>query len=317
MQILIAEDDPISRRVLQAMLGKWGYDVTIAEDGREALRQMQQAVAPRLVILDWMMPRMDGVQVCREIRGQPREAYTYVIMLTTRNRKEDLIAGLEAGADDYLTKPFDCNELKVRLRSAQRLLDLQDQLIAAREALREQATHDALTGLLNRAAILSLLNQELARSARQQTPLGLLMADLDKFKKLNDTYGHKAGDDVLVETAKRMKSALRNYDGIGRYGGEEFLVVLPNCGADEAAVLAERIRQRVSSDPIILADQEMRITISLGVTCFHGDQAPRTEQLIGEADMQMYRAKRSGGNSVSAAGQAVQPIGTMSSYPSE
>ncbi len=229
MKILIADDSIVSRHLLEATLRKWGYDVMVACDGAEALELLQRQDAPSLIILDWMMPGMTGVEVCRRIRQRDGEPYTYILLLTSKSQKEDLIEGMEAGADDYITKPFDQNELQVRLRAGTRLVDLQAQLLKAREDLREQATRDFLTRLWNRSSIITELGRELARAVREARPLGVVIVDLDHFKHVNDTYGHLAGDAVLREAARRMQNSIRQYDSIGRYGGEEFLILFPGC----------------------------------------------------------------------------------------
>ena len=242
MQILIAEDDVITRRTLEALLVKWGYAVIVVRDGVEAWKILQGDAAPRLVILDWMMPGLDGIQICRQVRQRAAAPYVYILLLTAKGNQEDVINGLEAGADDYLTKPFHALELKARLRSGRRILELQQQLIAAREAFRLQATHDLLTGLWNHGAILDILQRELDRARRESNPLGVVMADLDHFKQVNDTYGHLAGDAVLREVAKRLSASVRPYDSVARYGGEEFLIVAPNCDPGSGLNLAQRLR---------------------------------------------------------------------------
>src|ERR1700730_5748514 len=199
MRILAAEDNPVFQSVLRGMLTKWGYEVVLACDGNQALSALQVECPPRLAILDWMMPGLDGVEVCRRLRAANREPYIYVLLLTARTDSQDLVEGMEAGADDYLTKPFNATELRARLRAGRRIVELQEELMLAREALRQQATHDGLTGLLNRSAILEVLHNELARAQRESQPLSLLMVDLDHFKQVNDEFGHLAGDAVLRE----------------------------------------------------------------------------------------------------------------------
>ena len=205
-RVLAAEDNPIFQSMLRNLLTRWGYDAVIARDGNEALRILQSEDAPRLAILDWMMPGADGVEVCRQVRAANREPYIYILLLTARADSQDLVDGMDAGADDYLTKPFNAHELRVRLRAGCRILDLQEELLHAREALREQATHDGLTRLFNRTAIMEVLRNEIARAERERQPLALLMVDIDRFKNINDTYGHLDGDAVLREAARRMKA---------------------------------------------------------------------------------------------------------------
>src|SRR5277367_3955497 len=207
MRILIADDSIVSRHLLDATLRKWGYEVVVACDGVEAWNYLQAEDAPKLAILDWVMPGLTGPEVCRRVRehAHDKDAYTYILLLTSKSLKEDLIEGMEAGADDYVTKPFDRHELQVRIRAGKRLVDLQAELLAAREALRDQATHDSLTHIWNRNAILDLLTRELARGARENLPLGIVILDLDRFKSVNDQYGHLAGDTVLREAARRIQ----------------------------------------------------------------------------------------------------------------
>ncbi|MGC9454237.1 MAG: GGDEF domain-containing response regulator [Phycisphaerae bacterium] len=296
MRVLIAEDDPVSRRVLEAALKKWGYDVLVACDGDEAWQVFEAGDGPRLAVLDWMMPGKDGVEVSRLIRERGDEDYVYIIMLTAKGQKQDLIEGMAAGADDYVTKPFDAGELRVRIRAAQRILDLQDEIIAARESLREQATHDMLTGLLNRPAIIDTLQRALDYAEREGSTVGVVMADLDHFKQINDTHGHKAGDTVLREASRRMRSVLRTYDSIGRYGGEEFLLVLPGCDEDGSMALAERVRCCLAGEPIRLCDDSLDVTVSLGVSVVQGGEHTSADSAIHAADDALYRAKDAGRN---------------------
>jgi diguanylate cyclase (GGDEF)-like protein len=298
MQILVAEDNPVFQSMLQNMLGKWGYDVVMADNGGLAWRILQGSNAPPLAILDWMMPDIDGVEVCRKIRQAAQQRYIYVILLTAKTEHKDLVEGMEAGADDYLTKPFNTHELRVRLRAGRRILDLQEQLLQAQEALREQATHDGLTGLWNRTSILEILQQEASRSARESLPLAVLMADLDNFKKINDTYGHLAGDHVLRESAQRLRSNVRSYDAIGRYGGEEFLVVLPGCDESGAAAQAERLRDAISSEPIATSAGEISVTCSVGLSWSPRAEPDAPKELLRSADEALYGAKRTGRNRV-------------------
>jgi diguanylate cyclase (GGDEF)-like protein len=301
MRILIADDSLVSRHLLEATLRNWGYEVIVACDGSEAWKVLERDDAPNLAILDWMMPGLTGPEVCRLVRQKAKEPYTYILLLTSRSLKEDVVEGMDSGADDYLTKPFDQHELKVRLRAGTRIVDLQSQLLTTREALRIQATQDYLTKLWNRSSILEILARELARAGRERTPVGIVLVDLDHFKSINDTRGHFAGDLALQEAARRMKSQIRQYDSIGRYGGEEFLMVLPGC--DEAATIsqAERIRLAIYDQALDFSDQPLRISASFGCTCAIGaleTNGLTQERLIAVADEALYRAKDEGRNRV-------------------
>jgi two-component system, cell cycle response regulator len=298
MRVLIADDDAISRRLLANMLAGWGYEVITTADGAEAWDLLQQPNAPCLAILDWMMPGLTGPAVCRELRQMRKEPYTYVLLLTARTNKEDVIEGMDAGVDDYITKPFDSQELRVRLRAGRRILDLQADLVAAREALREQATRDPLTCVWNRYAIFDTLNRELNRSARESSALSLIMADLDHFKQVNDHHGHLAGDAVLREAARRMQSCLRPYDYVGRYGGEEFLVVLPGTSKSQAVESAERLRRALAALPFAVWNLAIHITASFGVSGVEPGEDATPEALIRVGDEALYRAKESGRNRV-------------------
>jgi len=301
MKILIAEDEAISRRLLQARLTEWGYEVIACSDGIQAREALQAEDPPPLVILDWMMPGMSGLQICRELRKQSTSPYVYVLLLTSKNQKAEIMEGMEAGADDYLTKPFEADELRAALRTGKRILDLQAKLLDAQKVLQFEATHDALTGLWNRAQILGMLDRELPRAQREQKPLGVVMVDLDHFKSINDIHGHLAGDSVLRAAARKLGEAIRPYDGVARYGGEEFLVILPGCDLSAAGKVAERLRTAVSEAPINIGQGQMFVTCSLGVACTSLMAAPSPNELVRAADMALYRSKAEGRNRVSVA----------------
>ncbi|MHC4295555.1 MAG: GGDEF domain-containing response regulator [Planctomycetota bacterium] len=306
MRVLIAEDDPISRRVLEATLKKWGHEVQVACDGAEAWEMFQDADVPKLGIIDWMMPGIDGVELCKRVRkiaGKDR-SYIYLILLTAKGQSSDVVEGLEAGADDYITKPFDNSELKARLQAAKRVLDLEDELLTAQETLRYQATHDSLTGIWTRAAIFEILEKELDRSEREDKPVGVAVVDIDRFKSVNDTYGHDAGDLVLRQTAKILVSKMRKYDAIGRIGGEEFLIVLPGCPLETIATRAEELRSAFANTEIPVSGGTVSLTLCMGVTTSRELSTVDPETLVQAADAAMYEAKRSGRNRVEIARSA-------------
>lgn len=301
MRVLVADDEPVSLRVLESSLKRWDYEVVVARDGLEAARLLEAPDAPKLAILDWMMPGLDGAELCRRLRLRQQEPYTYVLLLSARRSRDDVVAGLDAGADDYLTKPFDPEELKVRLRTGKRILYLQDQLIAAREALRDLAMHDPLTGVWNRSAILDILSSEMNRATRHSGSVALILADLDHFKSINDTHGHLAGDEVLRLVTKTMSSSVRPYDSVGRFGGEEFIIVLPGCDARNAVSHAERLRLAVERIEAPFRGGAARVTMSMGVAIFDGKVPADAEILTNAADAALYRAKEAGRNRVELA----------------
>lgn len=307
MKILVAEDDPVTRLLMQRTLQKFGYDVVVAENGLTALEILSQSDGPRLALVDWMMPLLDGPALCRQVRARQNSgSYVYIVLLTSKQGCDDVVEGLEAGADDYITKPFQPAELKARLRTGLRILSLEENLVKAREEMRFGATHDALTALWNRGAILSLVRSELVRASREKKPLSLLLCDIDHFKKINDSYGHLAGDFILKEVAGRLTSCVRGYDGVGRYGGEEFLIVLGNCGNGCTEGRAETIRAAIADTAFWIDDMRLSVTISIGgFICDNTDVSSPIETLLAQADAALYQAKTEGRNKVVFAGQLV------------
>jgi two-component system cell cycle response regulator len=288
MKILIADDEPVSQRLLEGTLEKLGHEVLAVEDGTQAVTALMAPDGPRLAILDWMMPGCDGLAVCREVRKRAAP-YTYVILLTSRDRRSDMVEALDAEVDDFLTKPYDAVELRARLRSGERVLLLQETLLLAQEALRHEATHDRLTGLWNRAQIFDHLKREARRTEREKTSLAVLLADLDHFKQINDTYGHGVGDAVLHQAGQRMRSVLRDYETIGRYGGEEFLIVLSKADMAVGRQVAERIRCAVGNSPILHNTTAVDVKVSVGLASTLAGFDPAA--LVHAADSALYRAK--------------------------
>ena len=295
-RVLIAEDDPVSCHLLKSFLLKWNYDVTVETNGAAASRILESDDAPRLAVLDWMMPGMEGVQICQRIRERKNRPYIYLLLLTARSEKQDLLRGLELGADDYLTKPFDSEELRARLLVGERILALQDDLILAREELRFRATHDVLTGISNRATVMDALRNELSRQVREQRTFGVILVDIDHFKNINDTFGHLCGDEVLQAVTRRMKECIRPYDTIGRYGGEEFLIIASAADTRGTMALAERVRSMVESRPVVTQAGEVSVTASLGVAVSSSARNGDPQPLLRLADRALYSAKDKGRN---------------------
>lgn len=315
MKILIADDEALSRRLLEKTLERAGYEVTAVENGKQALEQLCRPEAPRLALLDWVMPELDGPGVCRAVRTRSEQTYVYMVLLTSKGSKEETVLGLESGADDYLTKPFNAEELRARLRVGERILLLEDRLVEARENMRFRATHDPLTSLLNRGAILDLLGRELHRSRREQKSTAIILGDVDHFKRVNDTLGHVVGDEVLMELANRLIGSVRSYDFVGRYGGEEFLVVLNSCDPAYAPGRAEEIRRSISVRPVQTAKGALALTMSFGVL-LSADWGPRpVEELLHEADSALYEAKAAGRDCLRIARPDAKPEVLPASLP--
>ncbi|MEL6345066.1 MAG: diguanylate cyclase [Myxococcota bacterium] len=299
MRLLLADDDKISALRLRRLLETWGYEVEAVNDGERALAGLSKPTAPKLAILDWMMPGLRGPEIIRRLRleGDSRD-YQYIILLTSRNDQSDVVAGLEAGADDYLTKPVHKAELRARLRVGRRLLETQRRLLETQEKLRIQASQDALTQLPNRRSMMACLENAIVTSHADGSPVGLLMLDLDRFKGINDTYGHGAGDAVLQESARRMLSAIRSQDTIGRFGGEEFLAVLPNADRDGVAQVGERLRANIAGEPLLYGSITIPFSCSLGGAVYMPGEASSQHSLIQAADQALYAAKAAGRNRV-------------------
>lgn len=289
MRILIADDDPVSRCLLEELLTEWGHEVVACGDGAEAWAVLQGSAPPLLAILDWVMPSLDGLELCRRIRRQPATSYVYVILLTSRTGKENLLAGMEAGADEYLSKPYDPQELRLRIRAGQRIVELE-------RALRLQATHDPLTGAWNRGAVLEILQRDLSRAQREGLTITAIMVDVDHFKHINDTWGHQIGDVVLREVVMRLAQSLRPYDALGRYGGEEFLIVVLNVPVTSVVHLAERLRTCTADLPVQTSVGKVAVTISLGVATEESAGDVDATELLRRADEALYEAKKQGRN---------------------
>jgi two-component system cell cycle response regulator len=294
MKIIIVEDEPISRRILENFLIECGYEVLSASDGMGALEIIQSPDAPRLVISDWMMPNMNGVELCEKIRGMEKDQYTYFILLTTKAEKGDIIKGLESGADDFIVKPFDREELKYRVKIGERIINLEQRIM-------HLANTDYLTGVLNRRAFMERMEGEINRSIRNKKEISIILMDIDHFKKVNDKFGHQVGDLVLQKFTERVLMASRSYDFVGRYGGEEFIVGLPETNMEQSLLIAERMRQNIEEMQLTFPDNPqvaLRITASFGITSCVIESFEKIDSVIKLADDALYRAKTEGRNRV-------------------
>ena len=287
--------------MLAAILAKLGHEPIVVEDGLAAAAALERTDAPPLVLLDWNMPGLEGPEVCRRLRQAASVSPPYVILLTARGAKDDVVRGLGAGANDYIAKPYDVGELMARIAVGTRMLELQTELVNARNALQFQALHDPLTGLPNRRALLERLTGEFSRAQREESPLAVGMCDLDHFKRINDTHGHAVGDAVLVAFARVTGSTLRVSDVVGRYGGEEFLVIAPGSAGTPGEGLFERVAAYVAAHPVTVGPQAIPVTVSIGVAGLSGSET--VDSLLAAADAALYRAKAEGRNRVCFAPQ--------------
>lgn len=301
MEILIVDDDFVTRGLLKNMLQSAGHDVRIAENGAAGL-EMVRLHQIRMVITDWMMPEMDGPQLCEAIRREDTGGYVFIIMLTSKDEKKDIISGLESGADDYLSKPFNHAELLARLKSGLRILDLEQSLLRANEEIRQLSITDPLTGCYNRGYLSSAMEKEIKRAMRYDRPLSLILCDIDHFKKINDTYGHQAGDRALQKFVQYLMTGVRQeLDWVVRYGGEEFLVVLPETGKKDAVNVAERFRSEMCNLQLEIQENKIGFTASYGVSGvdrWTEDLRISVEDLIKKTDDSLYQAKEEGRNRV-------------------
>lgn len=296
--VLVVDDDELIREQLTALISDAGYDVRVAKSGAEALAIFDQEPC-RIVLSDWEMPDMDGVALCRNIRNQKVAGYTYVLMLTVRRTKRDVVAGLTAGADDYVVKGAPPEELLARLAVGRRITSLEHTLRATSLENRRLAFTDSLTGAYNRRFLMKHLPREYERSRRHQHPLAALVCDLDHFKLVNDGYGHAAGDAVLQEVTRRMTETLRSSDWVVRAGGEEFVVVLPETDLEGAAIVAEKIRTEVAAHPVPAGTASVPMTVSVGYAAVTTDEELDRygfDELLRTADARLYDAKLDGRN---------------------
>jgi two-component system, cell cycle response regulator len=297
VKILVADDSPIYRKLVEQSLSQEQYPVLFAKSGQQAMDLFIEH-KPALVITDWSMPDISGIELCQRIRRDHKEFYAYVILLTGNTDKEEVIEGLAAGADDYLTKPFHPGELQARVRVGRRMVDLHREVQDKNRQLEEMALTDSLTGLPNRRAIDFWASRELSAAMRHGFPVWVVMADLDHFKSINDTHGHDAGDIVLKSFAEILKSNTRSSNICGRLGGEEFLVVLTHAEKDNATIAIERIRKQFEAQKFTVGHLTFGATASFGIAGLRATARPDFSDLVTRADAALYAAKRQGRNRV-------------------
>lgn len=300
MRVLVVDDDENYIYLVGRILKSMNHEVLSASDGQTAWEIIQAEPVP-FVITDWMMPDLDGVDLVRRIRSADFPYYVYLIMLTAKQTKDDVVGGLDAGADDYIIKPFDMNEMRARIAIGERILGLETRLRETMEQLAQQATHDSLTGLYNRRALYDLIDQEMSRSRRDGHYVSLVMMDIDHFKAVNDQFGHLVGDEMLCRVAQTIQECKRHYDQAGRWGGEEFLLVLPGTGLEAACHVAERIRQAIAAIEAGVVDgQKVHLRASFGAASTEHQGDVSFNDLLQQADEALYDAKQSGRNRVCA-----------------
>lgn len=294
-KILVADDELVSRKILKKTLTSWGYEVILVDNGRDAWNKLKNRDI-HMAVLDWIMPGMTGPEICRKVRRLQKDRYTYLILLTAKQSQEDTIKGLMEGADDFIKKPFNPAEMKARLLNGKRIIDLESQLLRTQKKLHDLATLDGMTKLWNRDTILQILEEEIIRSSRDGFPVGTIMIDIDNFKIINDTYGHLAGDAVLIETAVRLQNNVRRYDKVGRYGGDELFIILPNCHIPSLERISARIQKAIEEKLFQVPDAEIPVTISVGGSSSEFRSDITAETMISSSDHALLEAKKKGRN---------------------
>jgi two-component system, cell cycle response regulator len=298
--VLVADDSAVSRKLVEHTLTDEKYHLVFARSGQEAIELFEMR-RPSVVIVDWVMPDLSGIEICQHIRAKAQAAYTYVIVLTGMTDKLNVVEGLTAGADDYLTKPFHPQELIARIRTGMRIIELQRQIEAKNALLEELALTDALTGLPNRRAIDDWAIRQISAAARHKFSFWVAIADLDCFKHTNDSYGHDAGDQVLKNFSAILRANSRRSDICGRLGGEEFLMAVTHISQDHMLALIERIRCEFEATTVTFQGHSLRVTASFGVAGFERKNAPDFAEIVAQADAALYSAKRLGRNRVAVA----------------
>jgi two-component system, cell cycle response regulator len=296
-EVLVVDDSPVYRKLVEQVLSSEAYSLLFARDGAEAMKLYEER-SPCLVITDWMLPDFSGFELCLRIRSDDTRPYTYIIVMTSNTEKGNVVKGLEAGADDYLTKPFDPGEMLARIGVGRRIIDLNRELAAKSLRLEEAARTDPLTGLPNRRAIEEWAGKQLRGATRHGFPLWVAVGDIDNFKSINDSFGHDAGDIVLKTFADVLKKNTRASDICGRLGGDEFLVVITHVDREHVEATVNRFREQFVALSFPLQGQSVRVTASFGVTGVQSKDAQDFGSLVRKADQMLYEAKRAGRNLV-------------------
>jgi diguanylate cyclase (GGDEF)-like protein len=302
LKILVADDSAVYRKLVKQTLSDDNHKVIFAKNGREALELYAQH-APALVITDWTMPDTGGLELCKKIRQDFQQHFAHIILLTSNSDKEQVVEGLAGGADDYLTKPFHQGELRARVNVGLRVVELHRQVQAKNRQLEEMALTDPLTGLANRRAVDIWITRQLSAAARHDFPIWVAICDLDHFKKVNDTYGHEAGDMVLKTFAQILKANTRQSNICGRHGGEEFLNIITHVERDNSVIAFERIRKQMENQKFTFNNQTFSATTSMGIAGFRGTRPPAFADLLAQADEALYSAKHKGRNRIEYAEQ--------------
>ncbi|WP_028024324.1 GGDEF domain-containing response regulator [Enterovibrio calviensis] len=296
---LVADDDKATAKLVEVLLNKWGIKTVVAHDGLEALEVMMQPKPPSLLLFDWEMPGYSGIELCEKIRQIDTTNPPYIIICTARDATESIVHGLNKGANDYVSKPFNTQVLKARVEVGTRTLELQSRLVDAMVRLDHFASFDELTGLLNRRALFERIHEDFSRAHRAKDNLCFVVCDIDWFKRINDKYGHPAGDAVLRQLGDLLTQQLRPYDRLGRIGGEEFLLLFSVTTIDSAVKVLERIKLAIEKHDFVYEDTHIAATMSFGATFIEaGEQIARVESYFKRADEALYRSKELGRNCV-------------------
>ena len=284
MRVLVADQEQNSRHLLELFLTRWGYKVQIAENVNDVWSAFYDGESPHCIILDWTMPDMDGRELCRRLRERPTDEYVYILLTTVRDRREDIIEGLSVGADDYITKPFDARELRIRLRVGQRILDLQSELLGSQKLLEVHAMRDPVTGFWTQSAVVDILGREVNRARRELISLSLVIVQFQGLAELHRQWEPEAYDLLLSSVAERLRRSVRSYDALGRYFEQRFIVMLPGCDESRASIVVKRIERFVAAEPFSVRDESLPLAVRVAVASLGPDETLDANALIRAAE---------------------------------